>query len=114
MTMTAEREADTVTATYDGPRCQSCGGPCWHWKGSVWEYTCTDCIDRYLDEGAARWAVREAKEAEKQARKNARKLLQSNDSESSVMANGRRSDGDGPVVYRAAVGASAPGHNAPQ
>ncbi|MCP9271147.1 hypothetical protein [Mycolicibacterium arenosum] len=69
----------------------------------MWEYTCTDCIDRHLDESAARWAVRMAKEREK----NARKLLQSNDSEPSVMANGRRSDGDGPVVYRAAVGASA-------
>lgn len=110
MTMTAEREADTVTATYDGPRCQSCGGPCWHYKGSVWEYTCTDCIDRYLDESAARWVVRQAKERAK----NERKLLRNNDSEPPVSANGRRSDGDGPVVYRAAVGASATTTDAPR
>lgn len=103
MTMTTEADTVTDAATYDGPVCQSCGGPCWWWKGSVWGCTCTDCIDRYLDESAARWAVRMAKEREK----NARKLLLRNDSEPPVSANGRRRDGGGPDVFRAAAPASA-------
>jgi hypothetical protein len=117
VTITAERETDAVTDTdpdapdtYDGPRCQSCGGPCWQYKGSVWEYTCTDCIDAYLDEAAARWIVRQAKERAK----NERKLLRSNDIESPVSANGRRRDGGGPVVYRTAVPASTTTTDAPR
>lgn len=49
----AEHDAVAVAA-YTGPRCQWCDGPCWQWKGSVWQYTCRACIDRYLDEAAAK------------------------------------------------------------
>ncbi|MDY6871278.1 MAG: hypothetical protein SV966_12450 [Actinomycetota bacterium] len=109
--MTAEPEADTMTAPADDlATCWRCGGPCLTYKGSVHGWTCTACLDTYLDEGAARWAVRMAKEREK----NARKLLLRNEIEPSVMANGRRRDGGGPDVFRTAVPASATTHDAPQ
>ncbi|ORB14570.1 MULTISPECIES: hypothetical protein [Mycolicibacterium] len=109
--MTAEPEADTMTATDDGIAvCWRCGGPCLTYKGSVHGWTCTACLDAYLDAGAARWAVRMAKEREK----NARKLLLRNDSESPVSANGRGRDGGGPDVFRTAVPASATTSDAPQ
>lgn len=94
----------TVSDDYEGPTCWDCGGPCATHKGSVHGWRCTECLDAYLDEGAARWAVRQAKERAK----NERKLLLRNETEPSVMANGRRRDGGGPVVYRTAVPASAP------
>ncbi|BBX15224.1 hypothetical protein CRI77_22425 [Mycolicibacterium duvalii] len=97
-TLTTEAEA----AAYTGPACQSCGGPCWQWRGSVWEYTCTLCIDRYLDEAAARWATRMTKQRDKLARQ----LLHRDESEP-LLTNGRRSGDGGPVAYRAAAGASA-------
>jgi len=34
--------------------CQSCGGPCLTYKGTVWGWTCTPCIDREMDRRAAR------------------------------------------------------------
>lgn len=68
--MTTMTEADTSAPdTVTGPTCQSCGSPTWRWRGSVWGYTCTYCIDRHLDEAAARCVVRMAKEREKIARK---------------------------------------------
>ncbi|WP_131809162.1 hypothetical protein [Mycolicibacterium setense] len=39
---------------YVGPRCRSCNGPCWRWKGDVWGYTCQACINAHLAEAAAR------------------------------------------------------------
>jgi len=47
--------------TYRGPRCRSCDGPCWQYKGDVWGYTCTACIDRHLDAAAARADARDLK-----------------------------------------------------
>ncbi|MDV3135422.1 hypothetical protein [Mycobacterium sp. 29Ha] len=89
--------------TYTGPVCQSCGGPCWRWKGSVWEYTCADCIGRHLDAAADRAAARDQRERQK----NARKLLQRNETEPSVTID-RRRDGGGPDVFRTAAPASVP------
>lgn len=82
--------------TYSGPVCRSCGGPCWFWKGSVWEYTCTGCLNRYLDEAAARGAERDRKERERLARKAFR-----NDVRASVTANGQRQEGGGSALCAA-------------
>jgi hypothetical protein len=59
--MTDSSNADA----YTGPRCQGCGGPCWSWKGSVWQYTCSGCITEYLDAAEARWAAKAAKDRER-------------------------------------------------
>ncbi len=67
--------APTEPATYAGPVCQSCGGPCARWKGSVWQYTCTGCIERYLDDSEQAWQTRSAKVREKITRN----LLHGND-----------------------------------
>jgi hypothetical protein len=55
--VTTMTEADVMTGTdgYGGPRCQSCGGPCWQWKGSVWGFTCSACLSAYLDAGERAW-----------------------------------------------------------
>ncbi|QLL05588.1 hypothetical protein [Mycobacterium vicinigordonae] len=58
MTADISTTAPTEPATYAGPVCQSCGGPCWRWKGSVWGYTCTACIERYLDDGERAWQAK--------------------------------------------------------
>lgn len=76
---------------YAGPRCQSCGGPCWRWKGSVWGYTCTTCLDTYLDAGAAKAAERDQRERAQTLRR-----LFGNDTPTPVTAEGRRRDGAGP------------------
>jgi hypothetical protein len=47
-TMTAD--AATSAEAYDGPLCWRCGGPCGTYKGSIHGWTCTACLDRYLDE----------------------------------------------------------------
>lgn len=108
MTVMTEHHPEATYAeadTYAGPRCQGCGGPCWFWKGSVWEYTCTACIDRYLDEGLARWEARERRERERAARRAldratpgsaaaARNMLHYNDNRTSVTAD-RRQEGGG-------------------
>lgn len=78
--------ADTSAGAYDGPTCWRCGGPCATYKGTVHGWTCTACIDRYLDEGAARGLARDRKERER----TARKLLASNDL--SPVTGGRRGD----------------------
>lgn len=90
--MSVMTETDAKTDAYAGPRCQGCGGPCWLWKGDVWQYTCTACIDAYLDEGAARWAARERREQEKQRAKIARNLLRDNADPTSVTATDRRQE----------------------
>lgn len=61
--MSAEAEA------YDGPRCRSCGGPCIRWKGDVWGYTCTACINAHLAEAAARADEHERVDRQRMARK---------------------------------------------
>ena len=54
---------------YDGPLCWRCGGPCGNYKGSVHGWTCTACLDRYLDEGAAKGAERDRRDRQKTERK---------------------------------------------
>ncbi|OBK97747.1 hypothetical protein A5645_05595 [Mycobacterium asiaticum] len=75
---------------YAGPRCESCGGPCWRWKGSVHGYTCTTCLTAYLDAGAARAAERDQRERAQTLRR-----LFGNDTPTPVTAEGRRRDGGG-------------------
>ncbi|WP_142271005.1 hypothetical protein [Mycobacterium sp. AT1] len=53
---------------YRGPRCQSCGGPAWQWRGSVHGYTCSACIARHLDATAARADAKVRKHRERLAR----------------------------------------------
>jgi hypothetical protein len=87
----------TVMTAYQGEAdydaapgvCRSCGGPCLTHKGSVWGYTCTACIDKYLDDGAAKGAARDRKERDRLARKAIR-----NDNQTSVTAD-RRQEGGG-------------------
>lgn len=89
----------TATATldsaepdvYDGPLCQEYGGPCWHWKGSVWGYTCTTCLDRYLDAAAARAEAKERKARDRLLRK-----MFHDDNADLSPVNGRRRGGGGP------------------
>lgn len=45
--------------------CWDRGGPCSTFKGSVHGWRCQTCIDRYLDDGAARWLARARKEQDK-------------------------------------------------
>lgn len=71
MSSTVPSERDS----YTGPRCQSCGGPCARWKGSVWQYTCTGCIERYLDDSERAWQARSANVRDKITRN----LLHGND-----------------------------------
>lgn len=52
---------------YTGPRCQSCGGPAWLWRGSVWGHTCSTCITRHLDATAARADAKVRKHRERLA-----------------------------------------------
>lgn len=94
MTVMTAHHSATDASAYTGPICQGCGGPCWFWKGSVWEYTCSACLDRYLDESLARWAARERREQEKQRAKIARMMLRDNDNRTSVAAD-RRQEGGG-------------------
>jgi len=71
---------------YAGPRCGGCGGPCWQYKGGVWGYTCTACIERHLDAAAAKAAARDRKARER----SLVKLLANNDfSPVSGRASGR-------------------------
>ncbi|WP_422745378.1 hypothetical protein ACN27E_24160 [Mycobacterium sp. WMMD1722] len=48
-------------STYRGPRCRSCNGPCWQWKGSVWGYTCAPCIAEHQHAAAERADARDQK-----------------------------------------------------
>lgn len=75
---------------YAGPLCQECGGPCWHWKGSVWGYTCTACLDRYLDASAARAEAKERKARDRLLRK------MFHDNDSNAVSADRRRGGGGP------------------
>ena len=83
--------AATVIETYAGPRCQSCGGPCWQWKGSIWHYTCSGCLTRHLDASAARAAERDRRERARLVRKIFR-----HETSTSVTSEDRRRDGAGP------------------
>ncbi len=75
MTVMSVDLAATELDPYAGPVCQSCGGPCWRWKGSVWGYTCTACIERHLDDGERAWQARSANVRDKITRN----LLHGND-----------------------------------
>lgn len=52
-------------ATYTGPRCQRCGGPCLTWKGSVWGYTCRTCISSHLAAVEAKLDAKAARQRER-------------------------------------------------
>lgn len=45
--------------------CQSCGGDCLSWKGSVWGYTCAGCIRHHLEASAARADAKHQKNRER-------------------------------------------------
>lgn len=94
----------TAATSDDLAACWRCGGPCLTYKGSVHGWTCQACLAQYLEQSAAKADERDRRERQK----NARKLLQRNETEPSVMANGRRRDGSGPDVFRTPVSASAP------
>jgi hypothetical protein len=55
----------TASTPYRGPRCWSCNGPCWLYKGDVWEFTCSACIDRHLEAAAVRADARDRKARER-------------------------------------------------
>ena len=55
----------TAPNAYRGPRCRSCNGPCWFYKGDVWGFTCTACIDRHLEATAAQADACDRKDREK-------------------------------------------------
>lgn len=52
-------------ASYTGLRCQSCGGPCLTWKGSVWGYTCRGCISAHLAAVEAKLDAKAARQRER-------------------------------------------------
>lgn len=87
--MTASAAVDSTASgdVYDGPLCWRCGGPCASYKGSVHGWTCTTCINRYLDDGAAKAAERDRRDRQKMARKR----LYAHDDFSPV-TGGRRGD----------------------
>ncbi len=72
---------------YHGQRCRSCNGPCWQWKGDVWGYTCTACINDHLAAAAARADARD----QKARKRNLAKLLNNNTDSPAVskVASGR-------------------------
>ncbi|WP_237394268.1 hypothetical protein [Mycobacterium paraintracellulare] len=83
--------ADTSAEAYDGPTCWRCGGPCASYKGSVHGWTCTACLNRYLDEGAAKAEARDRRERQKLARK---RIESSDNTDFSPVNGGRRGGGD--------------------
>lgn len=89
MTSATATLPSTEPDVYDGPICQACGGPCWSWKGSVWQYTCTACLDRYLDAAAARAEAKQRKARERLLRR----MFHDNDLSP---VDGRRRGGGGP------------------
>lgn len=90
-------EADHDTdADAAGGVCWRCGGPCLTYKGSVHGWSCTACLDRYLEEGAAKAAARDRKDRERLARKA---LDAAN--RTSVTGNGQRREGGGSVLCAA-------------
>lgn len=107
MTTMIATDADTETADYTGPRCQSCGGPCWFWKGSVWGFTCTACLEVYLDAGERAWQAR----SEKAKERISRNLLHGNASQFPVAANDRRRGGGAPSYVPTTAPASTDSTN---
>lgn len=68
--MTVMTGASLSADDADAPAvCWRCGGPCLTFKGSVHGWTCTACLDRYLDDGAERYAARLRKDQAKQRAK---------------------------------------------
>ncbi|MCQ4360626.1 hypothetical protein KQR54_05605 [Mycobacterium gordonae] len=80
--------------SYAGPRCQTCGGPCWLWKGSVHGYTCTACLTDYLDASAARGAERDRAD-------RAQTLRRVFGHDTPTHSEDRRRDGGGPALCTA-------------
>lgn len=87
MTTTTAADPPTSAEAYDGPTCWRCGGPCASYKGSVHGWTCTACLNRYLDEGAAKAAERDRRDRQKLARKR----IESSDNTDFSPVSGRAS-----------------------
>ncbi|SON63384.1 hypothetical protein MSIMFI_04914 [Mycobacterium simulans] len=49
--------------------CWDCGGPCLTHKGTVHKWRCRSCLDRYLEDAAARGEAKAHKTREKLLRK---------------------------------------------
>lgn len=77
--------------------CWRCGGPCLTHKGSVHGWTCTACINDYLDAGAAKADARDRKERER--------LLAKRHNDIRTASTGQRQEGGVSVMYRPASGA---------
>lgn len=101
MTAMTETDADHDAAGAPYWVCWDCGGPCASFKGSVHGWRCQSCIDRYLDDGAARWLARARKEQDRLREKISRNMLQSNSIQTPVTANGERREGGGSVLCAA-------------
>lgn len=87
----------TADTNYAAPgTCCRCGGPCAIHKGSVHGWTCTACLDAYLDESAAKWEARSEKSKER-IRRNS---LHGSDIHSFVTAD-RRQEGGGSALCTA-------------
>lgn len=98
--------ADTASAeAYDGPRCWRCGGPCASYKGSVHGWTCTACLDRYLDAAAAKAAERDRRDRQKMARK---RLDAYGDNDSPRIDGERRGGAGTAAMCRSAAPTSRP------
>ncbi|BBZ64514.1 hypothetical protein [Mycolicibacterium monacense] len=99
--MTATAAVDyAAPEVYTGPRCQACDGPCWQWKGNVWGYTCTACIERHLAESAAKGAERDRRDRQKLARK---RLDAHDDNDYSSVDGGRRGGAGTAAMCRSAA-----------
>lgn len=86
-----------IGASDELPECWRCGGPCWQYKGSVHGWTCTACIERYLDESEARWHAKSQKARDRVIR-SVRNMTHDHNASSNTSAPGsaahdRRRDG---------------------
>jgi hypothetical protein len=98
--MTASAMASGLADTYDGPRCEQCDGPCWRYKGDVWGWTCTACIERHLAEGAAKADARDRIDRQRLA------LKRRGNYDSPPVEDGRRGGAGPAAMCRSATPAS--------
>ncbi|WP_063967967.1 hypothetical protein [Mycobacterium avium] len=88
--------------------CWDCGGPCLMFKGSVHGWRCQTCIDKYLEDGTARWLARARKEQEKLRAKHLAAMppaMTDDNPTTSLTANpDRRQEGGARVMYRPSSG----------
>jgi hypothetical protein len=88
MTVMTATDADYDDDTDPPGVCWRCGGPCLLFKGSVHGWTCTTCLDKYLDASAA-------KAQERERVRQAKKARAAWDYSTSVTAEDRRRDAGG-------------------